>query len=137
MAVEVADGGAALASGLLQLVQLLPGGAVCLRIDGTRQQIQLAGAHLMVRQQKLIPEVVDQGMGRAATAKRLASLMFDQAEEALQPVGRCGQVGIVEAVEQVRAIPTYYVDYMVDEAGGLGVEPRPRCDALQLGKVVP
>lgn len=137
MAAEVTDEGAALASGPLQVLQLPSGLAVGLRVDGPRQKVEVAGAHLMVGQKDLIAEVVDQRVGRAAGAQGAASLLLALAEEPLQLVGRCGQIGIIEAVEEVGAVATGYRDHMVDEGGSLGVEPQAGRGALELGEEVP
>ena len=137
MAVEVTDEGAALASGLLQVVQVLPGAAVGPRIDGLGQHVQMASTHLMKGHEELIAEIVDQGVGRAPRAQGAASVLLAGAEESLQLVGRGRQAGIIEAVEQARAVAASDADQMVDEGGGLGVEAHARRGALELQQEVP
>lgn len=59
MAAEVADEGAALASGQLLVVQLLSGLAEGRRVDGLGQGVDVARAHLMEGEEDLVAEVVD------------------------------------------------------------------------------
>ena len=137
MAVEVADDGSALASGALQLFDATPGAPVGGGVDGLGHQIDKAGAHLLVGEQDLGAEVVDHGVGRAAAAQGTTSLPLAQAEEALYLVGRGGQAGIIEAMEEVGAVAAGHRDEVVDEGGGLGVEPQAGCRALELAQEVP
>src|SRR4051812_7461669 len=101
MAAEVADKGAALASGTLAVRQLLSGVAEGLGVDRLGQKVEVAGAHLVEGQKDLVAEVVDQRVGRAGCAQGATGMLLAPAEEALQLVGRRGQVGIIEAVEEV------------------------------------
>ena len=137
MKAEAPDEGAALAGRLLLLLQLVSGLAVGLRVDGLGPQVEGSGSHLMVGEQELITEVVDQRVGRAATAQGATSLLLGLAEGALQLVGRRRHLRIIKAVEQMGAVAARDGNQMVDEGGGLGVEPRAGRRALQPPEKIP
>jgi hypothetical protein len=137
MAAEVADKGAALASGTLPVLHLLPDVAEGLRVDGLGQKVEVARAHLVEGEKDLVAEVVDQRVGRAARAQGATSLLLAPAEEALQLVGRRRQVGIIEAVEEVGPVAAGDGDQMVDKGSGLGVEAQAGRCALELREEIP
>jgi len=137
MAAEVADKGAAPACGELLVLELLSGLSEGRRVDGLGEGVEVARAHLVEGEEDLVAEVVDQGVGRAASAQGATSLLLARAEEALQLVGRRRQVGIIEAVEEVGPVAARDGDEMVDEGGGLGVEAQAGRCALELTEEVP
>lgn len=77
----------------------------------------------MIGNQCLGAEVRYHAVGRAAAPERVAQGMLRAAEEPLQTVRRRWDTGVIEALEQVVAIPRVPCGQIIDEGAGRCAEP--------------